>query len=79
MTKSLMIRDLPTSLQRDGWWLNAAPPRGTDHRSDAADAHLQSVLGLLLLVVLADLLFWNHIRASDRVTIVVAVHFGNLE
>ena len=60
MTQSLLICGLPTSLARDGWWLDADPPKGADRQSEAAPAHLPQMLGLLLLVALADLLFWNH-------------------
>lgn len=60
MTPSLLIRGLPTSLARDGWWLDAAPPRDPDRRIEFAAARLPPVLGLLLLIVFADLLFWDH-------------------
>lgn len=60
MTASLLIRDLPTSLARDGWWLDATPPAGPDDPGRSITARMPSVLGLLLLVILADLLFWNH-------------------
>lgn len=60
MTQSLLIRGLPTSLARDGWWLSVNPPEGADRQSETATPRLPPVLGLLLLVVLADLLFWNH-------------------
>lgn len=60
MTPSLLIRGLPTSLARDGWWLDAAPPSDPERPDKSAAARLPPMLGLLLLVVVADLLFWNH-------------------
>ncbi len=60
MTQSLVIRGVPTSLARDGWWLDTAPPNDPDRQDTPVTARLPPMLGLLPLVVLADLLFWNH-------------------
>lgn len=60
MTQPLQIRGLPTSLARDGWWLDAEPPHDPAVQGRSTTARLPPVLGLLLLVLLADLLFWHH-------------------
>ncbi len=73
MDKTLIIRGLPQSLARDGWWLDAPPPLppggggtgggdgGGQGPSQTAGARGRGRAGAILcLVALADLLFWHH-------------------
>ena len=55
--KAYLIRGVPMSMQRDGWWLNPPDPSVTP--SDA-DSPLRWRLGVLVaLIALADALFWE--------------------
>ncbi|MGB3315481.1 MAG: DUF4173 domain-containing protein [Albidovulum sp.] len=64
----LVLRGLPRSLQHDGWWLAAASdgeapaPTGHPTRNEPTKTHRsQAAWGLLLvLVILADWLFWGY-------------------
>ncbi len=64
----LILRGLPRCLDRDAWWLTAtpeaatpAPPGGTDGARTVWRPGRHGALGaLLLLVLLADWLFWDH-------------------
>lgn len=58
MTKPLFIRGVPRLLALDGWWLDA-PPSGPDGRAEVRGRPVRG-WGLLLLVALADWLFWRH-------------------
>jgi Domain of unknown function (DUF4173) len=61
-----MMQGTPHSIATDGWWLEAAegaasPPKDQGPATGfARSGRSRPLLGLLLLVVLADLLFWHH-------------------
>ena len=57
---TLTIPGLPTSLARDAWWLDATPPEAAGPQERGATSRLPRIAALLLLVALADLLFWDH-------------------
>ncbi|WP_432817176.1 DUF4153 domain-containing protein [Sulfitobacter sp. JB4-11] len=59
--KTYLIRGVPPSVQRDGWWLNAdrtAPRSQAPQDSRARGAPAQVVL-LVALIVLGDVLVWQ--------------------
>jgi Domain of unknown function (DUF4173) len=65
MQDKLTIQGLPNSIAMDGWWLDAlgaigGPPGGDDADARGGIGRMPRALGLLLLVGLADLLFWSH-------------------
>lgn len=66
MQERLTIRGLPRSIARDGWWLDApsdpfAAPDGIDTiRRGKASRMLRTIAGIVVLVGVADLLFWHH-------------------
>ncbi|WP_299905149.1 DUF4173 domain-containing protein [uncultured Paracoccus sp.] len=65
MEKNLTIRGLPQVLALDGWWLVAAPSGDDGADGDAAanaglSRRARRLGAILILVALADLLFWRH-------------------
>ena len=60
MTRPFLISGLPTSLARDGWWLNE--PGGTGPEApppaQAKTGGVPHRFGLVALVAVADVLFW---------------------
>ena len=68
MTGEYIIRGLPASLERDGWWLSCdsadeAPTDSPTEQRNWADLSRKGSSGLLALVVLvalADWLFWGY-------------------
>lgn len=65
MQKKLTIHGLPQSIAMDGWWLDAQDdiggiPSGNDTPVRGGTGRIPRASGLLLLVGLADLLFWTH-------------------
>ncbi|MBO9463933.1 DUF4173 domain-containing protein [Tropicibacter sp. R15_0] len=64
MIEPMEIRGLPRSLQRDAWWMSVETPEplapiAEKTASGATDTPFPRWAGLLWLVVLADLLFWE--------------------
>ncbi|WP_299936069.1 DUF4153 domain-containing protein [uncultured Pelagimonas sp.] len=60
MTPTFERRGLPNALARDAWWFSddqTPPPPDTDH--ERRDTALPKSLALLLVVALADRLFWE--------------------
>lgn len=63
---SLTLNGIPNSILKDSWWLTT--PNDTAQRTDPplTDSETDSgrgmpiIAGLLVLILLADLLFWNH-------------------
>jgi hypothetical protein len=51
---------LPPALARDGWWLDSPPPPPQTVYASGDSGHFLRGVGLLLLVALADFLFWDH-------------------
>ncbi|MBL4929714.1 DUF4153 domain-containing protein [Fuscibacter oryzae] len=86
-TKRLTIHGLPTVLARDGWWLgpepdavpDAAPEAGSTGSGAMAGRSLSPLasrgLGLVVLVVLGDLLFWGQVPGLSLAVFAGAV-FG---
>ncbi|KFE33263.1 DUF4173 domain-containing protein [Thioclava atlantica] len=61
MPQAPLIPGLPRSLALDGWWLDAPDAAASEPSpSRAAFARRSHWVGLAVLVVLADLLFWQH-------------------
>ncbi|MBK4214414.1 DUF4173 domain-containing protein [Paracoccus caeni] len=62
MGQSLTLRGIPHSIQRDAWWLtdNRDPGQGSDADKRSRDRRLRlRLMSLVLLIALADLLFWR--------------------
>ena len=60
--KTFLIRGVPTSLQRDGWWMDAAiPPRYPDDHAPPRRRRARWPLLLARLIALADVLLWQAI------------------
>jgi hypothetical protein len=65
MQKTLTLRGVPRTLALDGWWLDMTTDTfgqsgGGKTGKVAVAARLPRMAGLLALVLLADVLFWNH-------------------
>ena len=65
MTKAILLQGTPLSIATDGWWLDGAPAAGSRFSTGPTLRFARSgrgwrLLGLLLLVALADALFWHH-------------------
>ncbi|WP_170763679.1 DUF4173 domain-containing protein [Ruegeria lacuscaerulensis] len=68
MPKELVIRGLPHSLARDGWWLasegglpaDLTPPVSRSGSILGSDRNYPRLIGLFALVLLGDQLFWAH-------------------
>lgn len=82
MDKTLIIRGLPQSLARDGWWLDAPTGAGAggggggggQGPSQTAGARGRGRAGAVLcLVALADLLFWHHAPGLSLVVFAGAI------
>lgn len=76
MSSILTITGLPHSLSQDGWWLPAAPAdqRGGG-QSRPAGSNWRHTARVLMLVMIADLLFWRHAPGASLAVFALAV-FG---
>lgn len=58
--KTFLIRGVPLAMQRDGWWLNAPPPKGNAATGRCKPDPMQLAPALLIpLIGLGDVLVWQ--------------------
>lgn len=74
MPQHFVIHGLPTSLARDGWWLDEPNSPDPDRQARASMSCIPPPIGLVLLVGLADMLFW-HYRLGISVAVFAAAVF----
>jgi len=68
MPQTLTLRGVPATLARDGWWMatethplgDAQPPRAAGRAHSKTGPGPRRAGAILALVLLADILFWNH-------------------
>lgn len=63
MTKDYTVNGVPDALAMDAWWLTsdtAAPHDAPPQEGETGQAFRPRALGLILLVILADFLFWGY-------------------
>lgn len=69
MENHFTVRGVPRSISRDGWWLSSSESEGAGYTEAEPPLRETNVseafgklpmLGVFLLVVLADVLFWKH-------------------
>ncbi len=67
-------RGVPQSIVHDGWWLGADdPPVGQSPVGAAEEGPASRVARVLLLVALADLLFWRHAPGLSLAVFALAI------
>jgi Domain of unknown function (DUF4153) len=83
MKNQFTVRGVPTSISQDGWWLTCSEG-ATNSPEKELPYHEQSywkpltrlpLLGILLLVPLADFLFWHHSLGLSLTLFAIAI-FG---
>lgn len=73
MTQPPLISGLPSSLARDGWWLDDPLTSKPEPPAPSAMGGLPRRAGLVVLVALADLLFWHHAPGLSLAIFAVAI------
>ena len=73
--KSFAIRGVPLAMQRDGWWLESAPPKGTP-KLKATEGSWTRPFMLVALIALGDMLLWDVTAGLSVAVFAIALVMG---